>query len=127
MSTDVRLDENGNPDLSNGKDFISGTDELKQSLEMRLLSQVGWAVNDVNFGVEWLDFFGELKDTQLAADKISESLEKDDRVSSVTSVDVIPNYQERIASIKITMILADDNLISENGNPNLTFNTSLAI
>lgn len=49
MSTDVRLDENGNPNLSNGKDYVTGgVDELRQSLEMRLLSQVGWAVDDVD-------------------------------------------------------------------------------
>ena len=48
MSVDVELDANGNPDPTNGTKMVSGTEELKQSLEMRLLSQVGWAVDDVD-------------------------------------------------------------------------------
>ncbi|WP_268914125.1 hypothetical protein [Lentilactobacillus sp. SPB1-3] len=127
MSTDVKLDENGNPDITNGKNYVNGVDELKQSLEMRLLSQVGWAVDDVEFGVEWLDFFGDYKDTDLASDKISEALEKDDRVASVLSVDITPDYKNRKADIKITMRLADDSLISDNGDPNLDLDTSIAI
>lgn len=127
MSTDVRLDENGNPNLSNGKDYVTGVDELRQSLEMRLLSQVGWAVDDVDFGVEWLDFFGEFQDADLAANKIAEALEEDDRVAVVTDVTVDPDYKTRKAMIKVTMQLADDDLIDDNGDPNLDFNTSITI
>ncbi|WP_054669123.1 hypothetical protein [Lentilactobacillus senioris] len=128
MSTDVRLDENGNPNLSNGKDYVTGgVDELRQSLEMRLLSQVGWAVDDVDFGVEWLDFFGEFQDADLAANKIAEALEEDDRVAVVTDVTVDPDYKTRKAMIKVTMQLSDSDLIADNGDPNLDFNTSITI
>ncbi len=128
VSTDVRLDENGNPNLSNGKDYVTGgVDELRQSLEMRLLSQVGWAVDDVDFGVEWLDFFGEFQDADLAANKIAEALEEDDRVAVVTDVTVDPDYKTRKAMIKVTMQLSDSDLIADNGDPNLDFNTSITI
>ncbi|MGF7436749.1 hypothetical protein [Lentilactobacillus senioris] len=127
MSTDVRLDENGNPNLSNGKDYVTGVDELRQSLEMRLLSQVGWAVDDVDFGVEWLDFFGEFQDEDLAANKIAEALEEDDRVAVVTDVTVDPDYKTRKATIKVTMQLSNNDLIADNGDPNLDFNTSITI
>ncbi|MCY9807021.1 hypothetical protein OXT66_05580 [Lentilactobacillus senioris] len=127
MSTDVRLDENGNPNLSNGKDYVTGVDELRQSLEMRLLSQVGWAIDDVDFGVEWLDFFGEFQDADLAANKIAEALEEDDRVAVVTDVTVDPDYKTRKAMIKVTMQLADADLIADNGDPNLDFNTAITI
>lgn len=127
MSTDVRLDENGNPNISNGKDYVTGVDELRQSLEMRLLSQVGWAVDDVDFGVEWLDFFGEFQDEDLAANKIAEALEEDDRIAVVTDVTVDPDYKTRKATIKVTMQLSDNDLIADNGDPNLDFNTSITI
>ena len=128
MSFDVRLDENGDPDITNGKDIVNGVDELKQSLEMRLLSQVGWAVNDVEFGVEWLGFFGDNDNSDIAASKIAESLEQDDRISFVMSVTVTPDYNARRATIQTVCKLADDNLITDNGgNPNLDFSSSIGI
>lgn len=127
MSTDVKLDENGNPDLSNGRDIVSGVDELKQSLEMRLLSSVGWAVNDIDFGVEWLDFFSDGNNSDLAEDKIAEALEQDDRIQTVISITVTPNYDKRIATIQTVLQLADDTLIADNGDPNLDFNADIGI
>lgn len=127
MSTDVKLDANGDPDFTNGKNTVNGIDELKQSLEMRLLSQVGWAVNDIDFGVEWLDFFGDGNNADLAADKIAEALEEDDRIQAVISVTVTPNYDKRIAVIQTVLQLADDDLIADNGDPNLDFNTTVSI
>lgn len=127
MSTDVRLSANGDPNFSNGHDLVNGIDELRQSLEMRLLSQVGWAVNDIEFGVEWLDFFGEYKNAELAADKIATALEQDDRITAVLDVTVTPNYQQRIAVIKTTLQLADAELIADNGNPNLELETNIGI
>lgn len=127
MSTDVELDANGNPDPTNGTKMVSGTEELKQSLEMRLLSQVGWAVNDVDFGVEWLDFFGENDNADLAADKIAEALEQDDRIDKVLSVTVAPDYKTRRAYVHVTLQLADDDLIIENNDPNMDFDTSFGI
>ncbi|WP_304057857.1 hypothetical protein [Levilactobacillus namurensis] len=127
MSTDVRLDKNGNPDPMNGTAMVTGVDELKQSLEMRLLSQVGWAVNDVDFGVEWLGFFGDNNNADLAADKIAESLEQDDRVEHVLSVTVAPNYLTRKALIQTKIQLADADLIAENGDPNMDFETGIDI
>lgn len=127
MSTDVRLDANGDPDLTNGRTLITGVDELRQSLEMRLLSQVGWAVNDVEFGVEWLDFFGDYNNSDLAAEKIAESLEQDDRIAAVLSVTVTPDYENRRANIQTILQLADADLIADNGNPNLDFDTSIGI
>lgn len=127
MSTDVRLDANGDPDLTNGRTLITGVDELRQSLEMRLLSQVGWAVNDVEFGVEWLDFFGDYNNSDLAAEKIAESLEQDDRIAAVLSVTVTPDYEKRRANIQTVLQLADADLIADNGNPNLDFDTSIGI
>ncbi|HBF73702.1 MAG TPA: hypothetical protein DDW71_00380 [Lactobacillus sp.] len=127
MSVDVLLDENGDPNVANGKLTVNGVDELRQSLEMRLLSQVGWAVNDVDFGVEWLDFFGEFNNSELAAEKIAAALEKDPRISVVQSVTVTPDFKKRKANIKVTMQLADDSLIADNGDPNLDFNSSIDI
>ena len=127
MSTDVKLDENGDPDFTNGKDTVNGIDELKQSLEMRLLSQVGWAVNDVDFGVEWLDFFSDGNNSDLAADKIEEALEEDDRIQAVISVTVTPDYDKRIAVIQTVLQLADDDLIADNGDPNLDFDATISI
>ncbi|GEO70428.1 hypothetical protein [Levilactobacillus acidifarinae] len=127
MSTDVELDANGNPDPTNGTKMVSGTEELKQSLEMRLLSQVGWAVNDVDFGVEWLDFFGENDNADLAADKIAEALEQDDRIDKVLSVTVAPDYKTRRAYVHVALQLADDDLIIENSDPNMDFDTSFGI
>lgn len=127
MSMDVKLDENGDPDFTNGKDTVNGIDELKQSLEMRLLSQVGWAVNDVDFGVEWLDFFSDGNNSDLAADKIEEALEEDDRIQAVISVTVTPDYDKRIAVIHTVLQLADDDLIADNGDPNLDFDATISI
>lgn len=128
MSTDVKLDANGDPDITDGKNYVSGVDELKQSLEMRLLSQVGWAIDDVEFGVEWLDFFGDNNNSDLAADKIAEALSQDDRVSAVLSVTVTPDYVNRKATIHTVCQLSDDDLITDNGgNPNLDFDSSIGI
>lgn len=127
MSVDVELDENGNPDPTNGTAMVSGVDELRQSLQMRLLSQVGWAVNDVEFGVEWLDFFGENDNADLAADKIAEALELDDRIAKVVSVTVTTDYKERRAYVKTVLQLADDDLIAENNDPNMTFDANIGI
>ncbi|CAJ1227171.1 hypothetical protein LZY01_19710 [Levilactobacillus zymae] len=127
MSLDVQLDENGNPDPTNGTMMINGIEELRQSLEIRLLSQVGWAVNDVEFGVEWLDFFGQNDNADLAADKIAEALEKDDRIANVLSVTVTPDYKARKAQIHTMLQLADDDLIVENDDPNLSFDASIGI
>jgi len=127
VSTDVKLDENGDPDFSNGRYIVNGVDELKQSLEMRLLSSVGWAVNDIDFGVEWLDFFSDGNNADLAEDKISEALEQDDRIQAVISITVTPNYDKRIATIQTVLQLADDNLIADNGDPNLDFDASISI
>lgn len=127
MSTDVRLDANGDPDLTNGRTLITGVDELRQSLEMRLLSQVGWAVNDVEFGVEWLDFFGDYNNSDLAAEKIAESLEQDDRIAAVLNVTVTPDYEKRRANIHTVLQLADAGLIADNGNPNIDFDTDIGI
>ncbi|KJW12876.1 hypothetical protein [Levilactobacillus spicheri] len=127
MSVDVELDANGNPDPTNGTKMVSGTEELRQSLEMRLLSQVGWAVDDVDFGVEWLDFFGENDNADLAADKIAEALEQDDRIDKVLSVTVTPDYKTRRAYVHVALQLADDDLIIENNDPNMDFDTSFGI
>lgn len=127
MSVDVELDESGNPDPTNGTAMVNGIEELKQSLEIRLLSQVGWAVNDVEFGVEWLDFFGENDNADLAADKIAEALEQDDRIANVLSVTVTLDYKTRKANIHTTLQLSDDDLIAENEDPNLSFDASFEI
>lgn len=127
MSVDVLLDQNGDPDITNGKSTVNGVDELKQSLEMRLLSQVGWAVNDIDFGVEWLDFFGEFNNSELASQKIAAALERDPRIKVVQSVTVTPDFKSRKAHIKVTMQLADDSLIADNGDPNLDFDSSIDI
>ncbi len=57
MSTDVRLDINGDPNFMKGDSVVNGIDELRQSLRLRLMSSVGWAKDDDSFGVEWLNFF----------------------------------------------------------------------
>lgn len=74
-----------------------------------------------------MDFFGEFQDADLAANKIAEALEEDDRVAVVTDVTVDPDYKTRKAMIKVTMQLSDSDLIADNGDPNLDFNTSITI
>ncbi|KRK96520.1 hypothetical protein FD25_GL002017 [Levilactobacillus acidifarinae DSM 19394] len=84
-------------------------------------------MNDVDFGVEWLDFFGENDNADLAADKIAEALEQDDRIDKVLSVTVAPDYKTRRAYVHVALQLADDDLIIENSDPNMDFDTSFGI
>ncbi|MBT9670843.1 hypothetical protein GPK34_02165 [Secundilactobacillus kimchicus] len=120
MSTDVRLDINGDPNFMKGDSVVNGIDELRQSLRLRLMSSVGWAKDDDSFGVEWLNFFGTTEDTDIAAAKIAEAYENDDRVSQVLDVNVTPNLDRRRVSIQVKLRLSDSDLIADNnGNPNI--------
>lgn len=114
MSTDVKLNANGDPDFTKGDSVVNGVDELRQSLRLRLMSSVGWAQDDNNFGVEWLNFFGTIEDTDIAAAKIAEAYENDDRVAQVLNVNVNPNLDRRQVHIQVKLRLSDPDLIADN-------------
>lgn len=126
MSTDVKLNANGDPDFTRGDSVVNGVDELRQSLRLRLMSSVGWAKDDDNFGVEWLGFFGTTEDSDVAAAKVAEAYENDDRVAQVLSVNVNANLEKRQVHVQVKLRLADPDLIADNdADPNLEFDEPL--
>ena len=121
MSVDAKLDENGNPDITDGSLIVNGIEELKQSLSLRLKSQVGWAKDDDDFGVEWLGFFDDVSGGSIAEQKIREAIEHDPRVNAVTDIELDIDDSTRTAHVKTMLNIIDQDLIDENGNPNLDY------
>lgn len=127
MSSDVKLNDNGDPDFTSGESTIIGVDELRQSLRLRLMSSTGWAKNDDDFGVEWITFFGTDDDNEIVAAKIAEAYEKDDRVSEVLKVDIKNHLDKRSVNVIVKLRLADTGLTTDTNDPNIIIRQPIEI
>jgi phage baseplate assembly protein W len=89
VSGDTELDE-----LHNIKE-ITGKEELEQAIWMRLQTNRGEWIFDLEFGVPWMDLFESRASAEEFQAAIEEELNKEDRVIEVINVAIEQDIENR--------------------------------
>jgi len=95
-----------------GPQLVTGSEELAQSIALRLRMIRGEAWEEVNCGLPWFDFLGA-KPGNLAVlrHEILLELRKDERIVQIDSLTITEDPQQRTVSIKAAVRGVDGSTI----------------
>ncbi|MGG1291365.1 DUF2634 domain-containing protein [Bacillus smithii] len=109
VNGDLVFDENGELEM------VSDDEEFKQNLEMILKIQLGEFQLDETIGLDRSNILTKQFDEKAAHYDIVEALMQEDRVQEVRDVTFIPDKENRIITVNVTVVKTDGTTVTVEG------------
>lgn len=98
-------------------EMVSDDDEIAQNLEMILSTQLGEFQLDETIGLDRSNILTKQFDEKQAHYDIVEALMQEDRVQEVRDVTFIPDKENRIMTVNVTVVKTDGTTVTVEGVP----------